>query len=290
MQIVGSNISEMCLSVPPNSVGCGPKKWSPKMILSKRFIRWNMGRLKNCHVSSSSWPVKKLRHKELVLLRRRPQRPRRATWMVGDFLGSGFQRYPGGWKHIILYTLIFIYIYIYTCIHQHIICVFIRTLYYAYSLVISIYILCNIYNVSSSYLYHTIWWFLPVAVISTSWKIGQSCPFCGASLNHPKEFDWVSKKSAKKNCKQKSFSKHLVVIFQPPKQWLLDWMLCPQSSVRLTHRGVGVGPEAFSSLAPWIFSRTCAMKIEELYPWNGAHHRPSKSKKWDSSQKNPWWF
>ena len=128
MQIVGSNISEMCLSVPPNSVGCGPKKWSPKMILSKRFIRWNMGRLKNCHVSSSSWPVKKLRHKELVLLRRRPQRPRRATWMVGDFLGSGFQRYPGGWKHIILYTLIFIYIYIHMHTSAYNLCIYTYTI------------------------------------------------------------------------------------------------------------------------------------------------------------------
>lgn len=237
-----------------------------------------------------------LRHKELVLLRRRPQRPRRATWMVGDFLGYflGFRDIQAV-ESISFYIPWYLYIYIYTVTHayishQHIICVCIRTLYYAYSLVISIYI-CNIYNVSSSYLYHTIWWFLPVAVISTSWKIGQSCPFCGASLNHPKEFDRVSKNSAKKNCKQKSFSKNLVVIFQPPKQWLLDWMLCPQSSVRLTtHRGVGLGPEAFSSFALWIFSRTCAMKIEELYPWNGANHRPSKSKKWDSSRKNPWWF
>ena len=116
-----------------------------------------------------------------------------------------------------LYTLIFIYIC--TCIHQHIICVFIRTLYYAYSLVISIYI-CNIYNVSSSYLYqyHTIWWFLLVAVISTSWKIGQSCPFCGASLNHPKEFDWVSK-----------FPRRKIASKNPsPKIWL--WFSNPQSN------------------------------------------------------------
>ena len=289
MQIVGSNISEMCLSVPPNSVGCGPKKWSPKMIFEQKIHSMKHGEIEKLPCFIIKLACEKTATQGVSSVKKET-----AETTESNLDGWGFS---GFWvseisRRLKAYHFIYpdIYIYIYTCIHQHIICVFIRTLYYAYSLVISIYILCNIYNVSSSYLYHTIWWFLPVAVISTSWKIGQSCPFCGASLNHPKEFDWVSKKSVKKNCKQKSFSKHLVVIFQPPKQWLLDWMLCPQSSVRLTHRGVGVGPEAFSSLAPWIFSRTCAMKIEELYPWNGAHHRPSKSKKWDSSQKNPWWF
>ena len=102
MQMVGSNLSEMCLHTP-FQWGVS-KKWSPKMIkhsnsnqtckpglffggqndLEQKIHSMKHGEIAMFHHQVGLF---ELRHKELVLLRRRPQRPRRATWMVGDFLG-----------------------------------------------------------------------------------------------------------------------------------------------------------------------------------------------------------